>query len=127
MTKPTSEEEAKGLRAYEQARAYERMRSWRLPLAYMLFPFLCLLVGCLLLAVGHVIMGLLQFGAAVAFSIGLWLNWERLRQRHEENLKLLRDLESAHGDQLPWLQVERHFAALEELKRELAEEKPKQG
>ena len=43
-----------------------------------------------------------------------------LRQ-YAENRALLEKLESTYGDALPWVQVEQHFAALEELKREIAE------
>jgi len=35
---------------------------------------------------------------------------------------LLAKLEATYGDALPWVQVENHFAALEELKREIAKE-----
>ena len=36
--KPTREVEEKGLKAYEQARAYERLRTWRLPITYAIPP-----------------------------------------------------------------------------------------
>jgi hypothetical protein len=35
---------------------------------------------------------------------------------------LLATLESEYGDDLPWIQVEKHFAELEKLKREMAAE-----
>ena len=67
------------------------------------------------------------FAAGAAFSVFMavrvWLEWKRLHRHYEENLVLLAKLEAAYGDALPWVQVEKHFAALEELKREIAEEK----
>jgi uncharacterized protein involved in exopolysaccharide biosynthesis len=47
--------------------------------------------------------------------------WQRLKQQYAENLKLLAKLEATYGDALPWVQVENHFAALEALKREIAD------
>jgi hypothetical protein len=71
-------------------------------------------------------LAVLQFVLALVFSLGLWGNWIRLRARYAENLRLLTELEDTYGDQLPWVQMERHFAALDELKRELAEEESKE-
>jgi hypothetical protein len=45
-----------------------------------------------------------------------------LRASYAANLKLLAELDAAYGDQLPWRQVEKHLAELEQLKRDLAEE-----
>ena len=41
----TPQIETEGLRAYEQARAFERLRSWRLPLSYVVFPLIPMLIG----------------------------------------------------------------------------------
>ena len=49
--------------------------------------------------------------------------WKQLAARHARNLRLLAELKAEYGEQLPWVQVEKHFAALEELKREIAEGK----
>ena len=124
--KSNAETEAKGLKAYEQARAFERVRSWRLPLAYAIFPVLVVISGILSFETGHTPLAVLQFVLALVFSLGLWGNWIRLRARYAENLRLLTELEDTYGDQLPWVQMERHFAALDELKRELAEEESKE-
>ena len=37
--------EARGMKAYEQARAFERLRSWRLPLSYVVFALIPALSG----------------------------------------------------------------------------------
>jgi hypothetical protein len=123
--KPTAEIEARGLKAYEQARAYERLRAWRLPLTYALAP-----IGLLLLAVaawwrGQSWLAAVSVGVALFVSVRLWMEWRRLRQLYEDNLVLLTKLEASYGDALPWVEVENHFAALEELKREIAEGKAK--
>ena len=123
--KPTAEIEARGLKAYEQARAFERLRAWRLPLTYALPP-----VGLIALAVaawwrGEPWLTAVAIGVALFVSVRLWLEWKRLRQLYQDNLALLAKLEASYGDALPWVQVENHFAALEELKREIAEGKAK--
>ncbi len=125
--KPTPEIEARGLKAYEQARAFERLRTWRLQLTYALAP-----VGLAILALaawwrGQPWFTALAIGVALFVSVRTWFEWKRLRQLYADNLALLAKLESTYGNTLPWVQVEQHFAALEELKREIAEgrEKPR--
>jgi hypothetical protein len=117
--------EAKGLKAYEQARAYERIRTWRLPLSYALAPIVPAVLGVAAWRQGYPAL----LAAGVSFSLFLavrvWLEWKRLKNLYLENLALLAKLEETYGDTLPWVQVEKHFAALEELKREIAEEKGK--
>jgi hypothetical protein len=44
-------------------------------------------------------------------------------KRYTKNLRLLAEQEKVYGDQLPWVQVEKHLAALDRLKRELEQEK----
>jgi hypothetical protein len=51
----------------------------------------------------------------------MWFEWRRWSRLYGENLALLTRLESTYGNALPWVQVEQHFAALEDLKREIAE------
>jgi hypothetical protein len=119
----TPEIEARGMKAYEQARAFERLRSWRLPLTFIVFALAPALSGAWMWATGHAILAWLNFAAAILLS---WLGrfqWKQLRARHARNLRLLGELRAEYGDQLPWVQVENHFAALEQLRRELAEEK----
>jgi len=125
--KPTREIEEKGLKAYEQARAYERMRTWRLPLTYAVAPVVPALLGVACWRMGYP--ALLAGGAAFSLFIAVrvCLEWKRLRQLYADNLALLAKLEAEYGDALPWVQVENHFAALEALKREMAQEKGDQG
>ena len=115
------EDETRGMKAYEQARAFERLRSWRLPLTYIVFALVPALSGAWMWAIGHTMMAGLNFLAAVFLA---WMGrsqWKQLRARHARNLRLLAELKAEYGDQLPWIQVENHFSALEELKREIAE------
>ena len=112
---------ARGLKAYEQARAFERLRSWRLPLTYALAPAVPALFAVAMLRQGHP--GYFAAGAAFTLFIAVRvaLEWRRVQRRYADNLSLLARLEAAHGDSLPWVQVEKHFAALDEIRRELAQ------
>ncbi len=123
----TPEIEARGLKAYEQVRAFERLRMWRLPLWYAIFPLIPALSGAGLWAIGHVTMAALHFLAAILFALAEWFHWKRLCALYAENLLLLTKLEASYGDQLTWVKVENHFAALEEIKRGLAEETRKEA
>ena len=60
---------------------------------------------------------------AVFIAIRVWLQWKHLNQLYADNLTLLARLEATYGDALPWVQVENHFAMLEEIQREIAERK----
>ncbi len=120
--KPSPEVEAKGLKAYEQAGAFERLRTWRLPLSYLIFVMIPLVNGIVLLKYQHVAMAWGNFGCALLFACIGWWHWIRLKARYAHNLNVLAEMERLYGEQLPWVQVEKHFAALEELERELAEE-----
>ena len=118
----TPEIEARGMKAYEQARAFERLRSWRLPVSYAVFALVPVLIGAGMWSIGHPAMAGFNFLAAV-FLAGIgWSQWKKLCASYAENLRLLAELEKTHGEELPWVQVERHFAALEELKREKAKD-----
>jgi hypothetical protein len=120
----TPEIEAKGLRAYEQAGAFERLRQWRLPLGYAIFPLVPVLCGIGLLKTGgHAGLATAHFIVAVFFAWGAWLHWRKLKARYAKNLQLLAEMERTYGDQLSWVQVENHFAALKRLERDLAAEK----
>jgi hypothetical protein len=120
--KPSADEEARGLRAYEQARAYERLRTWRLPVMFILFALLPWASGVLSWATGHFTMAWINFGAAAFVTWLVQFQWRQLRARHGRNLRLLGQLESQYGEQLPWVQVEKHFADLEKLKREIEQD-----
>jgi hypothetical protein len=121
--KPDPQVETKGLQAYEQVRAFERLRTWRLPLVYAVAPVLPAALGLWCWKMGHpaLFWGGAAFSALIAVRVGL--EWKRLNHRYEENLVLLARLEAEFGDALPWVQVEKHFAQLEALQRELDEER----
>jgi ABC-type bacteriocin/lantibiotic exporter with double-glycine peptidase domain len=115
--------EAKGLLAYEQAGAFESLQRRQLPLISTGLTLLMLLCGLVLLKLHEALLAGVTLGGAVLFPILAWRKWQRLRVQHAENLRLLAELQAQYGDLLPWIQVEKHFAALEQLQRELAEEK----
>jgi hypothetical protein len=112
----TSEDEARGMRAYEQARAFERLRSWRLPLTYVVFALVPALSGAWMWAIGHTTLAGLNFLVAVFLAWMGRFQWKQLRARHARNLRLLAELKAEYGDELPWIQVEKHFAELEVLR-----------
>jgi hypothetical protein len=115
----TPETETRGMKAYEQARAFERLRSWRLPLTFAGFALVPALSGAWMWVIGHTALAGLNFLAAVFLG---WMGrsqWKQLRARHARNLRLLAEMKAEYGDELPWIQVENHFAALEKLKREI--------
>ena len=118
----TPEIEARGMKAYEQARAFERLRSWRLPMTYGVFALIPALSGVLMWALGHTAMAGLNFLVAVILAWMGRFQWKQLRARHARNLRLLAELKAEYGDELPWIQMENHFAELEELKREVAKD-----
>jgi hypothetical protein len=113
--------EARGLKAYEQARAFERLRSWRLPLTFAVFALVPALSGAWMWHLGHTAMAGLNFVAALFLAWMGRLQWKHLCVRYARNLRLLAELKAEYGDALPWIQVEKHFAALDQLKQELAE------
>ena len=114
----TPEIEARGMKAYEQARAFERLRSWRLPLSYAVFALMPVLGGVAMWATRRPLLAGFNFLGAL-FLVGIeWSHWRKLRARHAGNVRLLAELKEQYGDELPWIQVENHFAALEKLKRE---------
>jgi hypothetical protein len=118
---PTPEIEAQGLKAYEQARAFERLRSWRLPLSFVIFSLLPLMSGLWLWRMGYPTLASLDCLGAVFLAAAGWFHWRRLCASYAKNLELLAELKAKFGDRLPWIQVENHFAALHQLQRELAE------
>jgi hypothetical protein len=108
------------LKAYEQARAFERLRTWRLPLTFAFFALLPAVSGAWMWAIGHTTLAWLNFIAAVLLAWMGRFQWKQLCARYARNVRLLAELKAEYGDQLPWIQVENHFAELEKLKRELA-------
>ena len=127
MKKPTPAIESAGLLAYEQAGAFETMHRQRLPLVYAALTLLYVLGGFVMLRLDHRTAGEICLGMAVFLPVFFWVTWQRQLERYRENLRLLEKLETEYGDALPWIQVERHFEALEKLQRELAQEKAAEG
>ena len=115
----SSEMEARGMRAYEQVRAYERLRSWRLPVSLVVCALIPALTGAWMWALGYTMWAYLNWGAALFLAWMGQFQWRQLRARHANNLRLLAELKAEYGDALPWIQVENHFAELEKLKREM--------
>jgi len=105
------------MKAYEQALAFERLRTWRLPLTFVVFALVPALSGAWMWAVGHILLAWLNFFAALLLAWMGRFQWKQLRARHGRNLRLLAELKAEHGDALPWIEVENHFAALELLRR----------
>lgn len=125
--KLTPELEAQGLRAYEAAGAFEQLRRRRWPLIYCGLLMMWLMFTLVAIRVEHpglCAANLLGIGVIAFVS---WRHWMGLKEQYGKNLQLLAKLERSYGDQLPWVRVENHFAALEKLKRELAEEKWREG
>jgi hypothetical protein len=121
--KPTPEIEAQGLRAYEQARAFERIRTWRLPVVYTAIPLFVALYGVATWKTGHPNIAELSWLLAVLLAGAVCLKWNNLRSQYARNVKLLAEMERTYGDKLPWIQVERHMAAVDELQRDIAAKK----
>jgi hypothetical protein len=112
----TPEIEARGMKAYEQARAFERLRSWRLPLSYAMCALVPALSSAAMWALGHPMVAGFNFLGAVFLAGMVRSHWKTLRASYVENLRLLAELEKRYGDELPWVQVEKHFAELEVLR-----------
>jgi len=114
------DDEARGLKAYEQARAFERLRSWRLPVSFIVCAVVPALTGVGMWVLGHLILAGLNLAIGVFLAWMGRFQWRQLQARYGRNLRLLAQLKAEHGEALPWIQVEKHFAELERLKREMA-------
>ena len=123
MTKPSAEIEAAGLLAYEQAGAFESIHRRRLPLIYSVLTLLYMAGSLAMLKFGHRTAADFFLGMGIFLPLFFWWQWRRQEMKYQENLRLLADLEREYGEALPWIEVERHFEALEKLERELAEER----
>ncbi len=125
--KLTPELETKGLRAYEQVRAFEALERRGLPWIYAVFTIILVLMGGVMLRIHQPTLGVAFVICAGCFMLGSSLSWRRERRRYGENLVILAEMERTYGDQLPWVQVEKHFAELDQLKRDLEEERRREG
>ena len=117
------EVETAGLRAYEQARAFEELERRRLPLIYGGLTFFILIGGMVMWQLKASGFAETTFLMALVFAVITIIHWRDLKRRHRRNLQLLKELEARYGEDLPWLQVERHLAAVEKLQEELREER----
>lgn len=119
----TAEAEARGMKAYEQARAFENLRAWKLPVSYAVLVVVPVVFGGALFQMEHVKLATVSGILAVSFAGACWFHWQKLKRLYAWNLALLTDMKKAYGDQLPWVQMENHFAKLERLKQELFRER----
>ena len=115
--------EVEGLRIYDKVCAFERLRSRRIPVIYCAITLLIILGGFALMMIDRPYWALTCLMLAIFFSGIAWFNWRKLSRAYAKNLQLLTELETTYGEDLPWIQVERHLVALEQLKRDLEEEK----
>jgi ABC-type bacteriocin/lantibiotic exporter with double-glycine peptidase domain len=115
--------EAQGLRAYDRVCAFERLQRRRLPVIYCGIALLIVICGLSLMIINLPVWALICLMLAIFFSVMAWFNWQKLTRDYAKNLAFLAELESTYGDELPWLEVEKHLAALEQLKSNLEEEK----
>jgi hypothetical protein len=112
--------EKEGWLAFEQARAFENLRHKRVPEIYAGI-FVAVTIATLVVALTHPksLLAVGGFGAMVIYAAIGWLKWSSLRMRHAHNMRRLAELEARYGMNLPWLEVERHLAALAELRSEV--------
>jgi len=114
----TPEEIDTGLRAYEQVQAFASLRRKRLPVIYGGFTVLLLAMGIVAALQASPILTSVCVGGAIGFAIFAPWNWRRLRALDVLNRALLANLRVKHGDNLPWLEVERQQAAIREIQAE---------
>jgi hypothetical protein len=124
VTNPLPPElEREGWLAYEQARAFESLRRRRLPVVYAGLTALLIVMGLVACKVERPVLGTVFLAVAILFPIVAWNTARFFRFRHDENLQRLAALKARYGENLPWLEVERHMAAVAELQNELARQK----
>jgi len=118
---PKTEQE--GMRAYEQVCAFEALRRRRIPAIYSGVALLLVVAGFVLLVKDEPRWAVVCLVTVAGFSAVAWWNWRALSRRYAKNLEMIEELERTYGEALPWVAVEKHFAALEQLKRDLEEER----
>ena len=116
---PQAESEA-GLVAYEQVLAFAALRRRKLPVIYVLFPMIFVVMAVAAGIQGMWNAAIACLAAALFSALMEGWNWKRLTQRDAANRALLADLHAKYGDNLPWLEVERQQAAIEQIKAELS-------
>jgi hypothetical protein len=117
------EDEKEGWKAYEQARAFENLRRKKIGWVYAAQGLLGALMAAVMWKARHPFMAVVFLGLAILLPVFTGLRWRFFAFRHAENLSRLAALEKRYGTDLPWLEVERHLAAVAELREELAQER----
>jgi len=120
--KPSPEVAEEGLRAYERTLAFAQIRKWRLPVMYGVCLVVPVLMGLGLWQEHYTALAYANFAATILVGYGEWLHWQRLLENHAKDAALLAELAKTYGDELLWVQVEKHFAELEKLKGEAENE-----
>jgi hypothetical protein len=113
------ESERDGWRAYDQVCAFESLRRRRLPWIYAGLTLVLFIMAWVGWTLGRTWVATGFLALALFFPIFSWLKWRYFRLRHAMNLHFLADLEERYGPGLPWLEVKRHLAALEKLRKEV--------
>jgi len=115
----TSEEIAAAEKMHESVRVYGRNRRQTILFNCLTIP-LVLTSSFLEIGSGHTALGysMLGFVLGLAFAISLILSGQQ--KRHQRDSVLLQLLEREYGDQLSWVEVEKHLAEMNELEQELA-------
>ena len=102
--------------------AFEALQERHLPWIYAGFALAMGVMGGKIFLLGHETMAAFLVMGGILFGFWTHRHWQDQKRRYAENVKLLTDLEGTYGDDLPWIQVEKHFEALAKLEEELAEE-----
>jgi hypothetical protein len=103
------EDEKEGWKAYEQARAFENLRRKKIGWVYAAQGLLGALMAAVMWKARHPFMAVVFLGLAILLPVFTGLRWRFFAFRHAENLSRL--------------EVERHLAAVAELREELAQER----
>jgi hypothetical protein len=114
----TDAERESGLLAYEQTLAFAALRRKRLPLIYVLFPIVLILVGAGSWMAGSLLLAAVCWASAIFFAIFAAWNWRRLHALDVRNRTLLARLHAQYGDDLPWLEVERQQREIRKIEAE---------
>ncbi len=119
--KPTAEVAERGLRAYEQARAFERMRTWRLPVVYGAATVVPLMLAYSAWRSGQIAIANMGVDFASSSSCSWCSSGGACCGSTRRTSRCSPSWKPSSATRCPGVQVEEHFAALEELKREIAE------
>lgn len=115
----STKEIAAAEKMHEFVRAHERNHRQTIWVNCITIPML-LATSFQQIAMGHIALGYSMLGIAIGFAFTLSLIIPAQQKRYREASVLLQVLEREHSDQLPWVEVEKHLAAVKELEQELA-------